>query len=352
MPDVSGIAALDVLIGLFFLYFLLSVACSAVNELIAQLFNLRARTLSAGIRNLLDDATLTNNFFAHERLKALSKPAKGLLPARRPSYIPSRTFALTLLDTILPPAEGETNRDLVAVAREGLTTASVPKRVKTLLADALDEAGDKRDRLRAELERSFDEAMDRVSGWYKRRAQLILLVIALGVVGAANADSLVLAQRLWKDDALRAVVVTKATQTVRAGTQNCPDTDAQTPVQEQAAECLDAVEELGIPLGWTVASAPRGWWDILAKIGGLLVTAFMVSLGAPFWFDLLSKVARLRASGPPAPPTEKREADRPANSEELLAVLSRLGQGESGGEPTQERKADRPPEPEEERPSA
>jgi hypothetical protein len=315
MPDVSGIAALDVLIGLFFLYFLLSVACSAANELIAQLFNLRARTLSAGIRNLLDDETMTEDFFAHPRLKALSKPARRFLPERRPSYIPSRVFARTLLDSLSPPADGEPDRDVVARARSALTNTAVPDRVKTLLRDALEEAGARRDRLLAEIERSFDEAMDRVSGWYKRRAQLILLVIALVVVGAMNADSFAVAERLWKDDALRAVVVTKATETVRAGTEDCPDTTADTPLQEKAAECVDAIEELGIPLGWTKATAPHGW-DILAKLGGLLVTAFMLTLGAPFWFDLLSKVARLRSSGPPAPPRETREADRPAEPEE------------------------------------
>ena len=314
MPDVSGIAALDVLIGLFFFFFLLSVACSAINELIAQLVNLRARTLSAGIRNLLEDETMTDAFFAHPRLKALSKPARGLLPERRPSYIPSRVFALTLLDGLVP-AEGEPDRDFVARARSALTNANVPARVKTLLQDALDEAGGRRDRLVAGVERSFDETMDRVSGWYKRRTQLTLLVIALVVVGAVNADSFVLAERLWKDDALRAVVVAKATESVASGTEDCPDASEDTPLQDRAAECVDAIEELGIPLGWTEATAPRGW-DILAKLGGLLVTAFMLTLGAPFWFDLLSKVSRLRSSGPPAPPSEKREADRPVEPEE------------------------------------
>jgi hypothetical protein len=313
MPDVSGIAALDVLLGLFFFYFLLSVACSAVNELIAQALSLRARTLSAGIRNLIGDETITNRFFAHPRLQALSKPAKGLLRARRPSYIPSRVFALTLLDSLWPPDAANASLDVVARARAGLTDSAVPERVKTLLGDALDEAGDRRDRLRAEIERSFDEAMDRVSGWYKRRAQLILLAIALVVVGFTNADSFSLAERLWKDDALRAVVVVQATETARGGTEACPDTTAATPPQERAAECVDAIEELGIPLGWTGDTAPHGW-DILAKLGGLLVTAFMLTLGAPFWFDLLSKVSRLRSSGPPAPPREEREADRPAET--------------------------------------
>ena len=34
---------------------------------------------------------------------------------------------------------------------------------------------------------------------------------------------------------------------------------------------------------------------------GWLITAFAVTLGAPFWFDVLSKVARIRAAGPVPP---------------------------------------------------
>jgi hypothetical protein len=94
--------------------------------------------------------------------------------------------------------------------------------------------------------------------------------------------------------------------------------------QQRAAECVDSVKKLGIPLGWTEATSPHGFFDYLAKVGGLLLTALMLSLGAPFWFDLLSKVARLRASGPPAPPQEKRDADRDAkDDEEKNKVTSR-----------------------------
>jgi hypothetical protein len=312
MPDLGGMAALDVLIGLLFLYFLLSIACSAVQELIAQLRNWRARNLAAGIRNLLGgDEGLTEDFFAHPRLKALSKPAGTLLRARGPSYIPSRVFALTLLDTIAPPDEQGKSRDIVASVQERLDDDRVPDRVKMLLRDALDAAGGKRDRLRPELERSFDEAMDRVSGWYKRRAQMVLTLIALGLVAAVNADTFALAQRLWKDDALRAAAVAAATEAARDGGTSCPGASVDAPPQQRAAACLDDVEELGIPLGWTAATTPEGW-GIPAKVGGLLLTVLALSLGAPFWFDLLSKVSRLRSSGPPAPPREEREADRPA----------------------------------------
>jgi hypothetical protein len=307
VPDVSGLAALDVLIGLFFLYFLLSIACSAVQEFVAQVVNLRGHGLEKGIRNLLGSETLAKEFFEHPRLQALSQP-RWFGRSRLPSYVPSRVFALTLLDT-LSPAEAGASRDLIAIAQSKVADADVPNRVKTLLRDALDEAEGKRNRLRAQIERSFDEGMDRVSGWYKRRAQLFLFVIALAVVGGANADSFAVAERLWRDDALRASVVASATQAVEAGEQACPGVDPEATPQEQVAACVEAVEELGVPLGWT--DAPEGW-AILGKIGGLLVTAFALTLGAAFWFDLLSKVARLRGSGPPAPPAEEREADRPA----------------------------------------
>jgi hypothetical protein len=288
----------------------LSLVCSAIQELVAQALNLRAKVLAAGIRNLLGDDSLSDDFFDHARLKALSKPPRKLRPERGPSYIPSRVFALTLLDTLAPPA-GEKSRDVVEVARKTLGDADAPERVKTMLADALEVAGERRDRLQAELERSFDHAMDRVSGWYKRRAQLLLLALAVALVGATNADSFALAERLWKDDALRAVTVGAATEAARQGSTTCPGATAGAPPQQRAAECLDAVDELALPLGWSNAPLPGGW-AIIGKIVGLLVTVFALSLGAPFWFDLLSKVSRLRSSGPPAPPREEREADRPA----------------------------------------
>jgi len=309
MPDVSGLAALDVLVGLFFLYFLLSIVCSSVQEFIAQVLNLRAKTLEDGVRNLIGDQAMAERFFRHPRLKALSKPRGWIGRAGRgPSYIPSRVFAVTLMDTLFPEEHG---RDVIALARQAVDDESVPARVRTMLRDALDHAGDRRDRFTAAVERSFDEGMDRVSGWYKRRAQYILLAIAVVTVTIVNADTFAVAQRLWKDKALRAAVAAQAADTTATGAQACPGTSADDSPQERAAKCVDEVQQLDLPVGWARGSAPDGWKGYLAKLGGLLISAFALSLGAPFWFDLLSKIARLRSSGPPAPPRDEREADRP-----------------------------------------
>ncbi|MBT8272854.1 MAG: hypothetical protein KJO77_03540, partial [Bacteroidia bacterium] len=37
--------------------------------------------------------------------------------------------------------------------------------------------------------------------------------------------------------------------------------------------------------------------DVWANLPGWLASVFAITLGAPFWFDVLSKAANLRASG-------------------------------------------------------
>jgi divalent metal cation (Fe/Co/Zn/Cd) transporter len=53
MPDFGDLPALDVAIGLAFLFFLLSTVCSAIKEAIANLLGWRAKTLEDAIRKLL-----------------------------------------------------------------------------------------------------------------------------------------------------------------------------------------------------------------------------------------------------------------------------------------------------------
>ena len=309
MPNVSGIAALDVLIGLFFLYFLLSIVCSSINEAIAAVLNMRAGYLERGIHTLLSREGNVKSFYSHWRVRALIKPPGKIFKGpRKPSYIPSRTFALTLLDTFAPPENAAENDDLIARAERALGAPedeSESRRpteiVRGLLRDALAEARGDRDKFRATIERSFDDVMDRASGWYKRRVQLILFVLALGLVCVINADSAALAQRLWKDDALRAAVVSQANKVVQAGGAECAQTGGTETRADAAAKCVDQVNEFGLPLGWSHDTSPHNFfWDGLGKVLGLLVTAFALTLGAPFWFDLLGKVSRLRGSGPPA----------------------------------------------------
>jgi hypothetical protein len=308
MPSLSGNAALDVLIGLFFLYFLLSIVCSSINEGIAAVLRMRARYLERGIHKLLDGEANAATFFAHWRVTALMKPPGWIFKTpRKPSYIPSRVFALTLLDTFAPPPAGTPDEDLIGRATTALAAPAAANLViRGMLQDALNDARGDIDRFRGSLERSFDQVMDRASGWYKRKVQLILFVLAVGLVVAMNADSFALGQRLWKDDALRAAVVAQANKAVQAGAADCAQVEGNSTPADAAARCVNQVKALGIPLGWSHDTSPHGVLAGLGKLLGLLVTAFALTLGAPFWFDLLGKVANLRGSGPPTAGAEKK----------------------------------------------
>ncbi|WP_419661827.1 uncharacterized protein Dvar_22600 [Desulfosarcina variabilis str. Montpellier] len=90
---------LDVVVGLVFVYLLLSIVCTAANEMIAALFSLRARNLARGIANLLADKRvkgLDELFYDHPLIKSLARRSK------KPSYIPSQSFVLAFLDGIAP----------------------------------------------------------------------------------------------------------------------------------------------------------------------------------------------------------------------------------------------------------
>lgn len=62
------------------------------------------------------------------------------------------------------------------------------------------------------------------------------------------------------------------------------------------ASVTDQLAELHFPIGWTDAKVNDPlWW--LAHVLGWLITAGLIMLGAPFWFDLLGKLVPLRSSG-------------------------------------------------------
>jgi hypothetical protein len=219
-------------------------------------------------------------------------------------------------------ARFEVEARLAGQAAKVLKQTELPQRVRGMIEDALDQARGDVDELVHSIERHFDEVMDRASGWYKRRVQLFLFVIALLLAVVINGDSYVIGRQLWKDDALRSAVVAQANKAGSADAAKCPagtgtpsqqTTDNRTPV-EVAADCLGKVKQLNLPLGWG-KDVPRwhsiptpAWNAIPAKILGLLITAFALTLGAPFWFDLLGKVARLRGSGPASAGHEKKAA--------------------------------------------
>lgn len=291
-----GSQMLEVAIGLGFVYLLLSLTCSAFTELIANVMALRAHDLETGIQRLLDDAgdsKRTAALYKHPLIKAL---VQGW-PANKPNYIPSHTFTLALFDTLIPadPTKGAKSfREVRA------TISTLPKGdLRTTLLLYIDEAHGDLKAARENVEAWFDDSMDRVSDWYRRQAQIIILVFSLLLCAALNVDTLTLANTFYRDPTLRTAVVAAAEQSL----QEPVVTEGDTPLT-QAVALRNELTVLELPLGWAAPDlntadprempiTPQGW---IQKLVGVLLTAFAVSLGAPFWFDMLKKLVGMRAA--------------------------------------------------------
>lgn len=328
MPDITASPAIDVALGLFFLFFLLSIICSALNEIIAGVLSWRARFLEDGIRSMLAGEKpldsvdgLVKQLAAHPLIQGrIATPKTGeptglrgpvsrlrrklMKPRTFPSYLNNRTFALVFLDTIAPPVEGSGN-DALARAQAFAKDLPGDSPIKRVLLAYIDKADGEVDRLRESIESWFDLTMDRVSGWYKRRTQVVLWAIAFVVALAFNADSLQVGRALWNDDAVRAAVVAQAQQSVEEGGTGT-DTETGGDVGDSAeklSQQVADVTELELPLGWSTDQDDPRWfdsgWGAIGKLFGLLATIFALTLGAPFWFDLLGRVSRIRNTGKP-----------------------------------------------------
>ena len=203
-----GSTLLEVAIGVVFVYLLLSLLCSALAELLESFLKFRARDLKKGIGKLLGNQAFAANLFNHPLVKPLGEA---------PSYIPARMFSLALWNlATTKAAEGKTvavgvTQDLKAIrsliaSLEGEGYANI----RTALITLIDEAGDDLNKARANIEDWYNDAMDRVSGWYKRRTHRILVVMGLVAAALLNVDTINVTQALWNNDTLRRSVVTSA----------------------------------------------------------------------------------------------------------------------------------------------
>ncbi len=273
-----GSTILDVAVAIIFIYLLVSLVVSAINELIAALLKSRAKNLVKGIQALLQDPSQTGwvaRLYEHPLIESLSPPNS------KPSYIPSRTFALALLDLIAPATIDGTRT--LADLKTGMAT--LPEPLQRTLTTLLEESQHDVERLKTQIEIWFNNGMDRASGWYKRKTQWIQFFLGLCLVIFLNVDSVRIGRTLFAiNSPLRGSLVESAKSfVVQPGGTNRPIKDV-----------VEAISTVSLPIGWSEFPKPDQLPIVLL---GWLITAFAVSLGAPFWFDLLNKFVNVRASG-------------------------------------------------------
>jgi hypothetical protein len=304
-------AIIDITIGLVLTYLLLSLLCTIVNEIIARVVALRAKTLRRGIGELLQDPNLqglAKGIYDHGLVKGLAPHGK------MPSYMSADIFARCLFDVVTaragqPGAGTAPTVDDLRAAVGKIENAYVKQALDNLLADAEGSL----DKARKHVEHWFDESMQRVTGWYTRNLQTIALIVAAVITVVVNADTLTMGRTLWQDPVLRTAIADSASEML-----NACENDGQNLADCKEWQDYKSLSEqiYVLPLGWpTVRDSGLGFFESIGeefrrngfftKIVGWFITALAVSLGAPFWFEILKKLNSIRTSGQPPPSTAK-----------------------------------------------
>lgn len=302
----SGLHTLDILIGLFTVFLLFSTICTAIVEAIAAWRGVRSKNLESALKEFISGNPAGNNnvvtqFYDHPLIKSLSKNEDG-----RPSYIPAKTFRQVIESLVMGASAGSNLIESIRQLPDDKTNLT------GILKTLANEADGDEQRLRLALESHFDAVMDRASGWYKRHAQNVTYAVAVVLVLSFNVDTLVLVKQLSSNPEVLQKLLTVTEEQVKGddkGSTSCVIKSPEEQLKEATCKTESALRiQHDVVNGLISAGVSIGWndWDEfydafhfhwLAKIAGLLISIIAVSLGAPFWFDILQRFMQIRAAG-------------------------------------------------------
>jgi len=281
---------LNVAIGLVFCFAATALAASTLTEALASLVKLRANSLVSGVQQMLNDPKfdglalkIYNHPLVHPRGDGGMDSKSRFWSYSGPSYIKAGNFATAMID-VLQKTPGDLKQLQAGI------DALPDEQIRRLLNGMLARARGDVDQLHRHIVGWFDTSMDRVSGTYKRQAQLISFLCALLLAVTINIDATRVVYVLWSNPVLARSVADKALDTSSSITPaQALDQLTTLPVGPALLRACDHKTELACIGGYGITG-----YNLL----GWLITAVAAVFGAPFWFDLLGRLAQLRGSGP------------------------------------------------------
>ena len=428
---------LNVLLGLFLTWSLLSLASMQVQEWTATKLKWRSRMLEESLEKLLTDCTIVDQFYNHPLIRSLYT---GKNNDNKPSYIPASQFSQAMIDILsatgteasllqqqlyklytetqrLPKKKRNDARarvglmlgmirkalvsetgeeacaeildtvknDLLILGqdipklqvfvdalfdairiqkqqindaliklsfkantsddetmtriRAGVTALSIthPQLKQTMYAimnstpQTLLQNQNELELVRGNIEEWFNNAMDRLTGWYKRRSLITTLLVGTILAVIVNVDSINLVARLWSEPDLRFAILNNIESILTQDNTTTLNVGQLSIIQQQFSQISLPVGWVGSPVPLTssqetsgakqctlfpssdnvmygilvsgqcypIINSPQaknltGW---LIKLAGILISGVAASPGASFWFDMLKKIINVRLTG-------------------------------------------------------
>jgi hypothetical protein len=282
--------ALDVAIGLIFIYLLYSLLATTIKEFVATIFAYRSRMLELGIEQMLDGKNYSyywwdkvanfflwwfykfkkenrakdvedsgnqndgNPFFSKREINNVKindpeKPADYLMRVKlnkkaelfaakitnhplykrssenapflfswklnkKPAYLNADTFSDILIDILSQNKSTSANSPVLMKDISSFVSNNINNNpeLKKILSIYIEQANGDLQRFKLLLENWYNDTMDRVSGWYKKQASRILLMIGFVLAVAFNVSTVEIVNKLSKDKTARDALVQSASE--------------------------------------------------------------------------------------------------------------------------------------------
>lgn len=338
-------------IAVVLIIFVFSIVVYVIQELIAANLEFRGKMLKASLNQILDrtnaDEKLATAFFDHPQIKMLKKNLDKL-----PAYIPAANFAMSVMDIIAEKAGNRTG-NVLNDFKSGLQQfVNADGDLPVLLRTWADNSTGVKE-LKETIEKWYNEYMDRVTGWYKKEYRYVTRIIAVCIALGFNLNIINITKTVYGDSQLRTTLVTAAekmtdqpesvksyyTATIKSRLDEV-DTTFERKIRNQsnnnhpidslnkrrnfekdsiisnynqsqirlAKSLIDSVSRGKLVFGWSnspvkTIDANTGlqrnatWWEITLMLIGILIGATAISMGAPFWFDVMVKLVNVRRAG-------------------------------------------------------
>ncbi|HEY6978223.1 MAG TPA: hypothetical protein VH396_18105 [Chitinophagaceae bacterium] len=343
----SGFPILDLVVGVIFIFFLLSIICSSIVEMILTAKRIRAQVLGKWLLTIFDTeiineknekVLLGQEIMDHCALTALSPTHKA------PAYIDAKNFVAAALDKITAYSKVINPKSIDDIIQSLESTTAISDELKRAFLIYANEAKDTFEALsvktmgaiemfRKKVENWYDSNMDRISGTMKvKYTRRFTFISAIVITLLLNADTIEISKYLYSNPDARAKVVAKAYETstdetmkedmnrIRQRATALDDTTKLTidQLNDSLKAKINVINEANaalkesIPIGWAKSefAAQKDGADwvafVLTKLVGMAVTVIAIMMGAPFWFDVLNKISNIRGNGNKPSESEKK----------------------------------------------
>jgi hypothetical protein len=313
--------SIDILLGLSVVMLMVSLVVTVLTSAVTNFLQTRGKNLAAGLAGLLRQIhpglphevadAISNAILTHPLITCNGKTLAATIhreeltalllelasddgPVHLAADVRQHLVDLLNRNGITDPAAVMANvRSLLLVLEQAHPELSNMQRTATAFLQEAPSA------FLAKINGWFDQTMDRVADRFTQSTRVITFAASLLVALGLQLDTAALVSRLNADPQLRKSLVDQAIAEsakdlpeLQAGNEQAyaKQAELQANLQKFAGEDI-----INVPANWPDWKGRWNWNNAFMKSLGILLSALLLSLGAPFWYNALKNLVRLRS---------------------------------------------------------